>query len=129
LTLAKGTEVDETGVASPARHAAPTFGDFHIIWRKQRFKTDLFLNYNGEISFNDLALSEISKAYIYAKDSNGNPYSPAWYTLNLRFQFQLSNALRFTLTIENFTNQRYRPYSSGLAAPGFNVIGGVNFRF
>ncbi len=129
VTLTKGTEVDETGVASPARHAAPTFGDFHIIWRKQRFKTDLFLNYNGEISFNDLALSEISKAYIYAKDSNGNPYSPSWYTLNLRSQFQLSNALRFTLTIENFTNQRYRPYSSGLAAPGFNVIGGVNFRF
>lgn len=129
LTFTEGTEVDSDEVKSPVRHVAPTFGDFHIIWRNQRFKTDLFVNYNGEISFEDLALSEISKDYIYAKDDNGNPYSPSWYTLNLRSQFQMSNSLRFNFTIENITNQRYRPYSSGIAAPGINIIGGLNLRF
>ncbi len=129
ITFTKGTEVDYDGVSSPARHAAPTFGDFHILWRNQRFKTDLFVTYNGKIAFEDLALSEIAKDYIYAKDSEGNPYSPSWYTLNWRSQFQLNNSFRFNFNIENITNQRYRPYSSGMSGPGINIIGGINFRF
>jgi hemoglobin/transferrin/lactoferrin receptor protein len=107
----------------------PTFGDFHLIWRNQRLKADLFLNYNGEISYNDLTISEINKSYIYASDSNGNPYSPSWYTLNLRSQFQITNPLKITFAIENITNQRYRPYSSGIAAAGINFILGLSFRF
>ncbi len=129
LTFTEGTEEDENGNETPARHAPPTFADFHLIWRNQRLKADLFVNYNGEISFNDLAISEINKGYIYAKDENGNPYSPSWYTLNLRTQYQIADPLKLTLAIENFTNQRYRPYSSGIAAAGINFILGASFRF
>jgi hemoglobin/transferrin/lactoferrin receptor protein len=129
LTFTEGTEEDENGNKTPARHAPPTFADFHLIWRNQRLKADLFVNYNGEISFNDLAISEINKSYIYAKDENGNPYSPSWHTLNLRTQYQIADPLKLTLAIENFTNQRYRPYSSGIAATGINFILGVSFRF
>ena len=92
-------------------------------------KTDLFLNYNGQISFNDLAISEINKSYIYALDADGNPYSPSWYTLNLRSQYQIANPLKLTFAIENITNQRYRPYSSGIAAAGINFVLGLSFRF
>jgi hemoglobin/transferrin/lactoferrin receptor protein len=129
LTLTEGTEEDENGNDTPARHVPPTFADFHFIWRNQRLKTDLFLNYNGQISFNDLAISEINKSYIYAKDADGNPYSPSWYTLNLRSQYQISNPLKLTFAIENITNQRYRSYSSGIAASGINFILGLSFRF
>ncbi|MGB5229550.1 MAG: TonB-dependent receptor, partial [Eudoraea sp.] len=129
LTLTEGMEEDENGNDTPARHVPPTFGDFHLIWRNQRLKTDLFLNYNGQISFNDLAISEINKSYIYAKDADGNPYSPSWYTLNLRSQYQIANPLKITFAIENITNQRYRPYSSGIAATGINFVLGLSFRF
>jgi len=129
LTFTQGTVEDENGNDTPARHAPPTFGDFHLIWRNQRFKADLFLNYNGEISFNNLAISEINKSYIYAEDADGNPYSPSWYTLNLRSQYQISDPLKLTFAIENITNQRYRPYSSGIAASGINFILGGSFRF
>nr|WP_299072124.1 TonB-dependent receptor [uncultured Allomuricauda sp.] len=129
LTLTEGIEEDDSGVDSAARHVAPTFGDVHLVWQDQKLKADLFLNYNGEISNDDLALSEQSKDYIYATDANGNPFSPSWHTLNFRSQYQISNALKTTLSLENFTDQRYRTYSSGIVAPGINLILGLGYSF
>lgn len=129
LTLTEGTEEDDSGTDTPARHAAPTFGDLHLIWQNQKLKADVFVNYNGEISNAGMSLSEQSKDYMYASDSNGNPYSPSWYTLNLRSQYQISNALKATMSLENMTNQRYRTYSSGIVAPGTNLILGVGYVF
>ncbi len=129
LTITEGVEEEADGTDSPGRHVSPTFGDFHIVWKNQRLKADAFLNYNGKIAFEDLAPSEISKAYIYAIDGDGNPYSPSWYTLNLRSQYAISNALKATLSLENITNQRYRSYSSGIAAPGTNLILGLGYKF
>ena len=129
LTLTEGIEEEEDGTETPARHVAPTFGDFHLVWKNQNLKVDFFLNYNGEIANNDLAISEQNKSYIYASDSNGLPYSPSWYTLNLRGQYNLTNAFKVSLSIENITNQLYRSYSSGIAAPGTNLILGVSYSF
>lgn len=129
LTFTEGIEEEDDGTDSPGRHVAPTFGDFHLVWKNQKLRADLFLNYNGEITFDDLAASERSKEYLYASDVDGNPYSPSWYTLNIRSQYTISNALKATLTLENMTNQRYRSYSSGIAAPGANLILGLGYRF
>ncbi len=129
LTLTEGIEEEDDGTDTPARHVAPTFGDLHLIWKNQNLKADLFLNYNGEIANYDLATSEQNKSYIYAQDSNGLPYSPSWYTLNLRSQYNLTNALKVSLGLENLTNQLYRSYSSGIAAPGTNLILGVGYSF
>lgn len=129
LTFTEGIEEEQDGTDTPGRHVAPTFGDFHIVWKNQKLKTDLFANFNGEISFGDLAMSEKTKDYIYAVDAEGNPYSPSWYTLNFRSQYQLSHALKFTANLENFTDQRYRSYSSGIVAPGINLILGVGYTF
>ncbi|MEJ1221294.1 TonB-dependent receptor plug domain-containing protein [Sediminicola sp. 1XM1-17] len=129
LTITEGIEEEEDGTDSPGRHVAPTFGDVHILWKNQSFKADLFLAYNGEISNDNLAASEISKDYIYELDANGDPYSPSWYTLNFRSQYQWNHSLKLTASLENITNQRYRPYSSGIAAAGINLILGVGYRF
>ncbi len=129
LTLTEGVEEDDDGTDSPSRHAAPTFGDVHLIWENQKLKADVFVNYNGEISNDDLALSEQSKTFIYASDANGNPFSPSWYTLNFRSQYQITNALKASVSLENMTNQRYRTYSSGIVAPGTNLILGLGYVF
>jgi hemoglobin/transferrin/lactoferrin receptor protein len=129
LTLTEGVEEDDAGLESPARHVAPTFADAHIIWKNDKFKADLFLNYNGEIPFNDLAFSERNKEFIYAQDENGNPFSPSWYTLNFRSRYQFSNALHTNIALENITDQRYRTYSSGIVAPGVNFIVGLGYKF
>ena len=129
LTITEGIEEDDNGEESAARHAAPVFGDLHLIWILPRLKTDLFLNYNGEISYENLAFSERSKEYLYDLDTNGDPFAPSWYTLNLRSQYKLGERLTTSLTLENITDQRYRSYSSGISAPGINLILGVGYKF
>ena len=80
------------------------------------------LVYNGEKSFKDLPEEEKGKDYIYAIDRDGNPYSPAWYTLNYKTMYQVSEQIMLSAGVENITDRRYRPYSSGIVAPGRNFI-------
>ena len=117
LTLTKGIEEDDHGLDSPAQHVAPTLSDAHLIRKNNRFKADFFINYNGEISFDDLAFSDRSKTFIYDQDENGNPFSPSWYTLKSRSRYQFSNALHTLFDLQNITDQRYRTYSPGINSP------------
>ncbi|MBP1840356.1 TonB-dependent receptor plug domain-containing protein [Formosa algae] len=116
-----GYELEE-GEQSPLRHAAPNFGNTHLSWQHNKITIDAFAMYNAEMSYLDLAPSEQSKDYIYASDADGNPYSPSWCTLNLRTQYKFNSELLVTASLENITDQRYRPYSSGISAPGRNLI-------
>ena len=129
LNITEGVEEDDDGTDSPARHVSPTFADAHIIWKNSKFKGDFFLNYNGEIAFEDLAFSERNTPFLYDTDENGNPFSPSWYTLNFRSQYQISNGLKASFTLENITDQLYRTFSSGISAPGFNMILGLGYKF
>ena len=117
-----GTEEDDSGAETPLRHAAPNFGNTHVVWNAKTFKIDLFANYNNELSYDQLAPSEVEKAYLYASDVNGNPYAPSWVTLNLRTLYHLNDNTTITASLENITDQRYKTYSSGIAAAGRNFI-------
>lgn len=116
-----GTE-EENGVEVPVRHAAPNFGNTHLVWQNDKLQVDAFAVYNDELSFYQLAPSEVEKDYIYALDENGNPYSPSWYTLNLRTKYKITDAATLIASLENITDQRYKTYSSGIASAGRNLI-------
>jgi hemoglobin/transferrin/lactoferrin receptor protein len=116
-----GTE-EENDIEVPPRHAAPNFGNTHLVYKKNKFLIDVFAEYNSELSYYQLAPSEIEKDFIYALDSYGNPYAPSWHTVNFRTQYQLTNAATITASLENITDQRYKTYSSGIASTGRNFI-------
>jgi hemoglobin/transferrin/lactoferrin receptor protein len=118
---------DDNGIELPVRHIAPSFGNTHLVWKKDKLQIDAFAEYNNELSFDQLAPSEQSKDFIYALDDNGNPYAPSWFTLNLRTQYQVSKAATLTAALENITDQRYQTYSSGIAAPGRNLIVSLSY--
>ncbi|WCO01495.1 TonB-dependent receptor [Psychroserpens ponticola] len=117
-----GGKQEFNGQEVPVRHVAPNFGNTHFVWQKEKLQIDVFAEYNNELSYDQLAPSEQSKDYIYALDHNGNPYSPSWYTLNFRTQYQISKAATITAAIENITDQRYLTYSSGITSPGRNLV-------
>ena len=121
-TFVGGEEELDDGSVAPSRHVSPQFGSTHLTYTSQRWKIDGFCMYNGQFDFDELAPSQQSNDFLYAKDENGNPYSPSWYTLNLRSQYQFNEHIEATFSIENITDQRYRPYSSGIAAAGRNFI-------
>lgn len=120
-SLADGKEVDDLGVSSPLRHAPPLFTNTQIHYIRGGFQTVLESEYNAQISADQLALSERSKEYMYALDSNGRPYSPSWHAMHLRFRQQWEK-WQFSVAIENLFDRRYRPYSSGISAPGRQLV-------
>lgn len=118
LTLTGGHDND----MEPLRHIPPVFGATHVIFERSLLKADLYAVYNGSITYDRLAPSERDKAYMYAADSDGNPWSPGWFTLNFKAFFNISNRVDLTAGVENLFDLRYRPYSSGITAPGRNFI-------
>ncbi len=125
----KGVEELDDGTPSPLRHAGPWFGSTHFTFTKNKLKLDLYAIYNGEISNANLAQEEQGKDFLYASDDDGLPYSPSWYTLNFKAMYQFDSHFMVSTGLENLTGQRYRPYSSGLAAPGINFILSVKGSF
>ena len=124
-----GYELSELPFSFPVRHIPPNYGNFHVVFKKGRLNLDAFINYNSEIQFKDLAESERAKAYLYALDKNGNPYSPSWYTINLRTKYSFSEKINCTFSFENISDKLYRPYSSGISAPGSNFIFSLNYAY
>ena len=118
----KGEEELDNGATSPSRHAAPWFGVSKLTYTAQHLQIMLSTVYNGEKKFDDLPEEEQGKTEIYATDANGNPYSPGWYTLNFNALYRFADQLTLSAGLENLTDQRYRPYSSGIAGAGRNFV-------
>lgn len=118
LNIMEGKEKD--GV--PLRHATPVFGSTHVIYETRLLKADLYALYNGPRKYVDMPPSELSKPYMYATDEDGNPWSPGWYTFNFRLLWNFSKWGSLNGAVENILNNRYRPFASGIVAPGRNFI-------
>ena len=125
LTITKGKDSDEL----PVRHVPPIFGSSHLIYENQKIYIDLYVDYSGKISYENLAPSEHDKPHIYLPDKNGNPYSPGWATVNLKSNYKLNRKITFGGGIENIFDRRYRTYSSGIISPGINFVFSALFLF
>lgn len=130
INYQKGKEKSiEDGQYYSPTHVAPLFGTTQVRFKKPKYQVMLYANYNGEIAYDDLALSERADSHLYAKDENGNPYAPSWFTLNLKGSYQLAKFVGIDAGLENIFDKRYRPYSSGITAPGRNFIATLRFKF
>jgi hemoglobin/transferrin/lactoferrin receptor protein len=128
-SVTDGFQEDDSGISYPLRSAPPMYGNGHLIFKTKRLKLDAFVDYNGQFDFNDLAPSQQNNDFLYAKDEDGNPYSPSWYTLNFGAQYGVTESLQLNAILENITDKRYRPYSSGLASAGRNLILAASYKF
>lgn len=125
LTITKGKDSE----GFPLRHVPPTFGSSHLIYENQKLFVDFYADYSGKLDFVQLAPDEQSKPHIYVPDENGNPYSPSWWTLNLKSNYKFNQKITFGGGIENILDKRYRTYSSGIVSPGTNFILSVSVKF
>jgi len=129
LNFQHGAEQSEDSLIDyPLRHAAPLFGTTHLTYTRRNFRFDFYCHYNGKMNFDDLPLSERNDASPYAKDNNSNPYVPGWYTLNFKAAWYPNRYMAIHAGIENITDRLYRPYASGISAPGRNLIFSIYFK-
>lgn len=124
-----GEEEVDDGTISPSRHAPPWFGNTKLSYKSKKTTVQVYVNYSGEMKFEDLPLEEQQKPEIYAIDKNGKPWSPSWHTINFKSMYQFSTYFSASAGIENITDIRYRTYSSGIVSPGRNFVLSLNFRF
>ncbi len=129
LNYQKGEEELDDGSVSPSRHAAPFFGIARLSYKHDALRLVLYSSFSGKKAFKDLPEEEKTKQEIYAVDQNGNPWSPSWVTLNVKASYDLNDFFTIGAGLENITDLRYRPYSSGIVAPGRNVVLSLQARF
>lgn len=125
LTITTGKDSDKI----PLRHVPPTFGSSHLIYENQKLYFNIYVDYSGKLAYNQLAPDEQEKPHIYLPDENGNPYSPSWFTLNLKTNYKLKKNITLAAGVENILDNRYRTYSSGIVSPGINVMASVLYHF
>ncbi|MBN2729786.1 MAG: TonB-dependent receptor [Bacteroidales bacterium] len=125
----KGEEELDDGTNSASRHAAPLFGRAKLSYRTGKLSMMFYALYSAEVLYENLPEEEKAKDYMYAIDDDGNPYSPSWYTVNFKAQYQLNENISFGAGLENITDIRYRPYSSGIVAPGRNLVFSLKANF
>lgn len=119
----KGKETDDGKNEQVAlRHAPAFYGSTQCKYEKGKFTATAIVEYNATVTHQNLAPSERAKTDIYARDKNGDPYAPGWYTLSLRTAYQYNSQTTVTCAWENISSQRYRPYSSGIVAGGSNLV-------
>lgn len=117
-----GYEETENGNFSRSRQAAPAFGIINFSFHRGKLTAQVNCHFSAGVSYENLNEEERQKPHLYAKDRDGNPYSPAWQTFNLKSTYRLNESVQINAGIENIMDKRYRPYSSGLSSAGRSFI-------
>lgn len=113
----------------PLRHVAPPFGVTTLSYVWGRWHVEGSLRYNAAMRFEDLALSERNDPWSYARDAMGRPHVPGWTVLDLRASVRVGSVVTVQAAAENLTDVLYRPYSSGISAPGRNLMIAIKAAF
>ena len=107
----------------PLGHIPPFFGRTVIRYEQERFFLDTYAIYQG------WKYTEDFSPYGEDNDEEAMEYGyPAWWTLNLKAGFHLGERIDLMLALENLLDQFYKPWASGISAPGRNIILSARFK-
>jgi len=109
----------------PLRHTTPLFGKISLLYQKNKMRGEFYSEFNGNRFRADIPASEIDdKPVLYARHDTDRSKdgSPGWYTLNFKYSYQINTNFLINLGVENILDKHYRPYSSGISAPGRNFL-------
>jgi hemoglobin/transferrin/lactoferrin receptor protein len=108
----------ETNQGFSLRHLPPTQLNASVKYQLNTWLFQATFTYSDGFESDELSPSESAKPHLYLMDSNGDLYSPSWYTLDLSIRKPIQDKGNVIVRGLNLTDQRYRPYSSGIVAPG-----------
>ncbi len=110
----------------PLAHIPPTYGSILIDYSNPIKYHDLHLNASLRFRFNSPKPIED-----YAPDSSDNPQyatsdgTPAWQTWDLGIIIKKNKIWQVQLGVNNLLDTQYRPFASGVNAPGRNFYLGI----
>ena len=101
----------------PMDHIPPLYGKSQVNWVKNKHKLGLFVLFNAW-----------KKAEKYGSSGSDNldeatgDGTPSWWTLNFGYSVNISDKLIAQVNLENMLDVHYKTFSSGISAPGRNLI-------
>lgn len=102
---------------TPLDHVPPVYGRTALDYSAKRLHAQVYSLYNGWKRLADYSLSGEDNLKSATPDG-----MPAWWTLNVRGEFFLSRTFSVQAGVENILDRNYRTFSSGVSAPGRNVM-------
>ncbi|TAD83544.1 MAG: TonB-dependent receptor [Bacteroidetes bacterium] len=117
ITYTKGTFTRPGGIQVPLDHIPPMFGKTSLRYTANRFSAEFWSMYNGWKKIADYNPDGEDNAQYATPDG-----MPAWATINLRGQYNITKVLQLQMALENITDRNYRQFASGFSAPGRNVM-------
>ena len=101
----------------PLGHIPPIFGRTSVKYKIKNNITELYVDYNGWKDFADMS------PYGEDNDEEATRFGwPGWYTINVRSTFDINALFQIQLAVENLFDSFYKPFASGVAAPGRNFL-------
>jgi hemoglobin/transferrin/lactoferrin receptor protein len=111
-------------IAIPLDHIPPIFGKFGVQLTDGKFRSDMFVNYNGWKRIADYnPFGEDNQAYALPEGM------PSWYTVNARVTYQFNKLISLQVACENILDKNYRVFASNISAPGRNFIATLRWNF
>ncbi|NUO20404.1 TonB-dependent receptor, partial [bacterium] len=113
LSAAQGRDTESE---MPLRPVPPLFGQTSVIYEAKQWTGELYARYNAWKQLDDIPVAG-GEVTVYTDDG-----VPSWWTLNLRGDVRIVEHLELVASLENILDLHYRPYGSGVSAPGRNLI-------
>ena len=124
INLVKGRSMND-GEESPLAHIPPTYGQTSLTYKRNKFKIEGVVSYNAK-----KPLSEYGPPGSSDNEDRATPEGTlAWTTYNIYSSFKLNEKYTINLAAENILDIHYRPFASGVSAPGRNFIVSVRGEF
>ena len=112
----KGREKVENQSDLPFAHIPPIYGRIGLKYSVEKFITQLVVNFHGKKDIDDFG------GTVDNPDLATPIGSLEWTTYNLYTDYNLTDQFVLNLGIENIFDIHYRPFGSGVSAPGRNII-------
>jgi hemoglobin/transferrin/lactoferrin receptor protein len=100
----------------PLDHIPPLSGRFALKYLNDNFQAELSILMNGSKNSEDYSI--IGEDNIDKSADPVNGFTPAWYMLNLRTNYDISKRFAVQMALENIFDSHYRVFASGISAPG-----------
>jgi len=116
INVQQGEAKDQDNSIMPLGHIPPTFGRSSLKYDADWWQVSFDWRYNGWKRIEDFGGS------VDNPDQATEDGSPAWNLFGINAQFKLKEMIQLQLGVDNLLDTHYRPFSSGLSAPGRHVV-------
>jgi len=111
-----GKELNQGEASTPLAHIPPVYGQAGVKFEDLKYSLRAIYRYNGFKSIDDFGGS------VDNPDLATPIGSLAWSTFNVYGSYHINSGLSISLSLENIADKHYRPFASGISAPGRNVV-------